>query len=65
MNTAYTVVIEKGIDGYFVGSVVELPGCHSQGKSIDELLHHMREAIELYEEVKPESELTPEFIVRG
>ena len=43
----FTVVIEKGEDGYFVGSVAELHGCHSQAKSIDALMGRMREAIDL------------------
>ncbi|MFH1106442.1 MAG: type II toxin-antitoxin system HicB family antitoxin [Candidatus Micrarchaeota archaeon] len=43
----FTVVIEKGGDGHFVGSVPELQGCHSQAKSIDVLMERMREVIEL------------------
>ena len=51
MSTEYTVVIEKGKDGYYVGSVPVLPGCHTQGKSIDQLLERMQEAIGLWLEV--------------
>ncbi|MFH1199959.1 MAG: type II toxin-antitoxin system HicB family antitoxin [Candidatus Micrarchaeota archaeon] len=47
-NREFSVVIEKGEDGYFVGSVPELPGCYSQGKTKVELLKHMQEAIEGY-----------------
>ena len=47
----YTVVIEKDEDGLYVGSVPILPGCHTQGKSIDQLLERMREAIALWLEV--------------
>lgn len=43
----FTVVIEKDEDGYYVGSVPSLKGCHTQGKTIDELLENIREAIEL------------------
>lgn len=57
----YTVVIEKGEDGVFVGEVVELPGCHSQGKSMDELLSNIKEAIELYLEVE-QPEFKTEFV---
>ena len=35
MSTEYTIVIEKDEDGYYVGSVPALPGCHTQGTSID------------------------------
>ena len=42
------VVIEKGEDGYFVARVPALKGCWSQGKTRDEALVNVREAIELY-----------------
>ena len=47
MRTEYTVVIEKDQDGYYVGSVPALPGCHTQGKSLDQLLERTREAVTL------------------
>ena len=34
----FYVVIEKDEDGYYVADVPELPGCHTQAKSLDELL---------------------------
>ncbi len=44
----FTVIIEKDEDtGLFVGDVPDLPACHSQGKTIDELMANMREVIEL------------------
>lgn len=44
----YAVLVEKDEAGYYVGSVPELPGCHTQAKTIDELLKRVKEAIELY-----------------
>jgi len=41
----FNVVMEKGKDGYLISEVVELPGCHSQAKSLDELMKRTREAI--------------------
>ena len=52
MSQEFTVVIEQGEDGYFISEVVELPGCHTQGKTIDELLERTKEAISLYLEVE-------------
>jgi predicted RNase H-like HicB family nuclease len=52
----FTVLIEKGEDNYFIGTALELKGCHSQGKTIEELLNNMREAIELCLEVYGEAE---------
>ena len=43
----YTVYIEQDEDGVFVGSVPNIPGCYSQGNTIDELMQNMREAITL------------------
>ncbi len=43
----FNVLIEQDADGYFVASVPELPGCHTQAKSLDTLMKRIREAIEL------------------
>lgn len=42
------VIIEAGEDGYFVARVPSLKGCWSQGKTREEALANIREAIELY-----------------
>lgn len=44
----FNIIIEKGEDGYFISDVVELPGCHTQAKTMDELLERTKEAISLY-----------------
>lgn len=50
----FDVVVEKDSEGYFVASVPVLPGCHTQPKSLDELISRIREAIELCLEVEGE-----------
>jgi len=45
-------VIEKDADGYFVASVPELRGCHTQAKSLDALMKRIKEAIALCLEVE-------------
>ena len=42
------VIIYPGEDGYFVAEVPILPGCISQGKSKEEALINIREAIRVY-----------------
>jgi predicted RNase H-like HicB family nuclease len=42
------VIIYPGEDGYFVAEVPSLPGCISQGKSKEEALNNIREAIRVY-----------------
>jgi predicted RNase H-like HicB family nuclease len=51
MKKEFTVIIEQDEEGYFVAEVPELPGCHTQAKSMDELLERSREAISLCLEV--------------
>ncbi|TVQ81470.1 MAG: type II toxin-antitoxin system HicB family antitoxin [Phycisphaeraceae bacterium] len=43
----YSVIIERDAEGYFVASVPELRGCHTQAKSLDKLMERVREAIAL------------------
>jgi predicted RNase H-like HicB family nuclease len=43
----FTVVIERDEDGYYVGTVPTLPGCHTQAKTLDTLMKRMREAVAL------------------
>jgi predicted RNase H-like HicB family nuclease len=51
------VIIETGEDGYFVARVPSLKGCWSQGKTREEALRNIREAIDLF--LEPEdSEFT-------
>jgi len=52
MKREFRVVIEKDEDGYYVGSVPELKGCHTQAKSLDELMERVKEAILLCLEVE-------------
>jgi predicted RNase H-like HicB family nuclease len=41
----YTVVVHEDPAGGFWGEVPALPGCYSQGETIDELKDNIREAI--------------------
>ena len=45
------VTIEKDEAGYYVADVPALPGCLSQGKTYDEALANIKEAIEGWLEV--------------
>lgn len=47
------VIVEPGEDGYFVARVPALKGCWSQGKTKDEALENIKEAIDLYLEPEP------------
>ena len=51
MTREFNVIIEKDEDGFFVASVPELRGCHTQAKSLDVLMRRVKEAIQLCLEV--------------
>lgn len=44
MKREFTVIIKKDENGYFVGTVPGLKGCHTQARSLDELMKRMKEA---------------------
>jgi len=48
MVRKYTVLIEKDEDGWLVSEVIELPGCHTQAKTMDQLIERTKEAIQAY-----------------
>ena len=61
MNQDFYVVIERDEDGFYVGEALGLEGCYSQGRTIDELLTNIREAILLCLEEEG-SKTLPEFV---
>lgn len=54
MEREFTVMIEKDEDRYYIASVVELPGCHTQARSLDKLMERIKDSIKLYLEVEKE-----------
>lgn len=42
----YKVIYFAGDDGWLVGAAPEVPGCASQGRTVEDLMTNMREAIE-------------------
>jgi len=43
----FPVIIEKDEDGFFVADCPELVGCHTQGKTLEEAITNIRDAIAL------------------
>ena len=62
MTRKFNVIIEKGESGYMIADVVELPGCHTQAKTTDELIKRIKEAISLYLKTKDEDYSESTFI---
>ena len=51
MEREFTIVVERDEDGFYVASVPQLPGCHTQARSLDELMERAKEAIALHVEI--------------
>ena len=62
MTRQFDVVVERDSEGFFVASVPALPGCHTQAKSLDELMSRIREAIELCLEGRGQSVENLDFV---
>ncbi|MBI4571068.1 MAG: type II toxin-antitoxin system HicB family antitoxin [Chloroflexi bacterium] len=61
----YTVILEPGEDGYVVAQCPALLGCWSQGRTDEEALANIQEAIELYvESLVANGEKIPQAEVR-
>ena len=52
MKREFNVIIERDEAGYYVATVPELRGCHTQAKSLDVLYKRVQEAIALCMEVE-------------
>jgi len=52
----FDVVILEDESGGYVALVPALPGCHTQGDTIDEVMRNVKEAIELYLETLSDEE---------
>ena len=48
----FAVLVEKDEEGYYVASVPDLPGCHTQARTLDKLMERVKEAIEAYLEAE-------------
>ena len=67
MAREFTVVIERDEQGYLVGSVPSLHGCHTQSRTMDELIERMEEAIQLCLEIQDghQQAQTPMILLTG
>ena len=52
----YSVIVHDADEGGYWVEAPALPGCYSQGESVDEALENVKEAIELYLEALREED---------
>ena len=62
MERHFDVVIERDSEGWYVASVPALRGCHTQARSLDELMERVREAVALCLEVGGEEPESLDFV---
>jgi len=55
----FTVIVERDEDGFYIGSVPQLRGCHTQAHSLDQLMERAKEAILLCLDDEGEAPETP------
>ena len=62
MTKVFDVVVERDEEGIYVASVPALHGCHTQAKSLDELMERIKEAIALCLEVEGDETDSLDFV---
>jgi predicted RNase H-like HicB family nuclease len=63
MKKKYTLIIEKDEEGWLVSEVIELPGCHTQAKTMDQLIERTKEAIKAILDTPEKFDLFENFVV--
>jgi predicted RNase H-like HicB family nuclease len=58
----FYVFIERDEDGFYVGEVPQLRACYAQGRTLDELMKHIKEVIQLCLEEEGEESVPSEFV---
>lgn len=58
----FDVVVERDSEGVYVASVPALRGCHTQARSLDELMERIKEAIELCLDVEGQDVENLDFV---
>ena len=62
MKREFDVLIERDSEGYYVATVPALRGCHTQARSLDQLIDRVREAIQLCLEVEGDDAQHLDFV---
>ena len=62
MPRQFDVVIERDEEGFYVASVPQLPACHTQARSLDQVMERVREAILLCLDVEGAPQSSLEFV---
>jgi len=58
----FTVLIEQDEDGIYVAKVPDIPGCHTQGKTVEQAMERIKEAMQVCLEADTEEIIPMKFI---
>ena len=58
----FTVLIEQDEDGIYVAKVLDIPGCYTQGKTVQQAMERIKEAIQVCLESDEEQHQQMKFI---
>lgn len=61
-SKTFTVLIEQDEDGIYVVKVPEIPGCYTQGKTVEQAMERIKEAIQVCVESEKEEFPQMKFI---
>lgn len=55
----YTVLIEQDEDGIYIAKVPDISGCYTQGKTVEQAMERIREAIQVCLEAEELEDILP------
>lgn len=55
----YTVLIEQDEDGIYIAKVPDISGCHTQGKTVEQAMERIKEAIQVCPGAKELEDIMP------
>ncbi len=58
----FTVLIERDEEGIYIAKVPEIPGCYTQGKSVEQAMERIKEAIQVCVEAEKEEYPQMKFV---
>jgi predicted RNase H-like HicB family nuclease len=60
MTASFNVIFEMDEDGFYVASVPSIPGCYSQGKTLEEAKKNIQDVMRLCLKENPEYSQIPQ-----
>ena len=55
----YPVLIEQDEDGMYIATVPDIPGCYTQGKTVEQAMNRVKEAIQVCIETEELEDILP------